>query len=947
MNRTRPLIIALLCAGVGLSACNGCGEPENNANGGDPNSMPEPGEDMDEAPEDMDEEPPEQDMDGAEQDMDDEPDLGPGDTDMPAAMDMGDGEETLQIPQLSAPVQVRLDAQGVLHLECQTNEDCFAAEGYYHAAHRFAQMDLRRRLGRGRVSSLLAIGNEGAYNLDVATRRLLTTASGEPLEEAIYDALDPETRGYADAYARGVNAWLADLRAERNGAQLSEEYDFALIRGNPDEIPDWEPQDSLAVGLLFLNSLIDASGREAAAAEDLTIFGAEAAGLALFQDIYQGWHLDPDSSIMTASGETYDMLGASSALRPAPQRPNFAALRQRLGPAQGLFEQARADLENIAQWRGEGPFGSNSWATGPAVNAGDAAILSNDPHLSLTNPATWYLAQMDAKTNGQGDFHAAGVTFPGLPGIMIGYSEDVAWSATVANWDLLDLYVEEMTEDGSGVAFNDQDVAFTEQDFTFAFGNGERTETIQFVPHHGPVIAMDEDAGRALTVRSVLSRPEDVAGDFRLFLSMGRQSSLADAKTLLSGSTAAGFNFTLIDRQGSIAYYPFAGIPRREWDAVETPAWLPLPGNGDYEWGEDLIRADELPQMLNPSTNFIVTANAAITDDMLDGIPGNAGYPPLQEIFIAPGARQGRILDMIEKNDGHTMTSHFEIQGDTMSWLAQEMLPAMQDVPQDQTLSAEARAVRDALDGWSMTCPTGLASEDPEGDKAADADEAAASIGCSAFHVLLFTLGSQAFDDELIALGEDNRTASYEVRALYWLLLDSERLNGGDNYWDDVSTADAVETRGEILARAYEQTATNLESLFGSSTPDDWRWGRIHTVTFAADLLSTITENYDNGPYAAPGGLYTANVANPRRPGRGNRDYSFEAGASMRMVVEGQADGFIGHFQLPGGQIHRRDSALYDHLIDEWLVNGYFQMPFTAAQVEAAAQQTFTIEPAE
>jgi penicillin amidase len=921
--------VLLMCAALLATSLFACGKNNDENNTTTPSTTPDmasPEEDMSESTEDM----------TSGQDMGGE-DMGEEGSDM---ADMPPEQMGLRIEGLSAPVTVNFDAMGVLHLRCQTNNDCYAAQGYYHAAHRFAQMDLRRRLGRGRLSSLVAVKYDDAINIDIETRKLLSTRDGEFLEEKLYADLDDETRGAVDAYTRGVNAWLADLEEDRNGATLSEEYDYALI--NARNIPAWEPQDSIAVGLLFLNSLMDIASSELSAASAVANLPTTFA-----QDLYLGDHLDADSPIITSAGESYTSLGSLTGVKPLPRALDLTRVQPELVRAKGAIDEAHARLEGVRKMRGEGPFGSNSWATAPALNEEDHAILSNDPHLALTNPALWYLAEIDAVTEGTGDFHAAGVSFAGLPGIMIGHSEEVAWSATVAYWDLVDVYIEELSASGDGVMRDGAEVQFIEKNFTVTHASGTQDEVLLFVPGHGPVLSIDEEAGTAVTLKSVLA---DSDLDLKLFLNMGRMKSMSEAKELLSGSTAAGFNFVLIDRQGNISYYPFAGVPRREWDVTAAPAWLPLPGNGEYEWSEGLIKADELPQLENPSNNFIATANAAITDDMLDGIPGNEGYPPLQTVYMAPGARQARIVDLLQDSQMHTAETHSFIQGDNHSWIAEQMVPGLLTAADEATLSPRATDLLAALRAWDYTCPTGLDGSDPMTAGKLEGPEAEASIGCAAFHVVLYTVADKILEDEFDAAAAMAgvgvpRSSRGEFRVLYWLLVDPEMLDGGESYWDDVST-EGVETRAETLAAALDLAAQNIEEVFGSATPDDWRWGRVHTLTLSADLLSALTGDFDNGPNAAPGGLFTVNVANPSG-GDGTGSYTFGSGPSMRMVVEGKAEGFTSSFNFPGGQVHHRDSPFYDHLLGDWLTNTSFEMPFTVEQVDAASMQSETIEPAQ
>ena len=722
-----------------------------------------------------------------ELDMDDGEDLAE-DFAQPDA-EMGPPAESIQIEGLSAPVQVTFDSSHVPHIRCESDEDCFAAQGYYHAAHRFTQMDLRRRLGAGKLATLLLVATPEVIAVDVSSRQALSTRDGEPLEEVAYERLDEEDKAALEAYTRGVNAWLGDYRAKRNGAQLSEESSFALI--DVRTIPDWRPQDSLIVSLVFLNSLMDIADSEIAAGRRLADY--DEAQMGLFKDFLYGWHVDPDSVVMDSAGEPFTELNPRALVeRGAPQ---LEALAPRMRRAAPVLEQARARLTPLAQYNAaHNPFGSNSWATAPGKNAAGHALLANDPHLALSNPALWYLVEMDARTQGSGDLHAAGVSFPGLPGVLIGYSEDVAWSATVAYWDLADAYIETLSADGEGVMRDGEKIGFIKKTYTFGKPPATQDRELLYVPGHGPVIALDEDEGTAVTLKTVLA---DTQLDLKLFLGLGRTRSLEEAKGLLEESTAAGFNFVLIDRQGSIAYYPFAGVPRREWDIDANPPWLPLDGSGVAEWSEDYIQGTELPHLLNPPNDFIATANAAITSDMLDGVPGNAGYPPLQSVFMAGGVRQGRLVDVLEGSDQHDLASYKALQGDSYSWMASQALPEILRASEGIALSPEAAAMREALGGWDYTCPTGLSdARDPKNSEKASGTEAGASIGCAIFHTLYFVLTYQTFIDEVPeGSGYD---PSYEHRAMYWLLKDPSMLHGNEalDYWDDASTEEEIE--GEV-----------------------------------------------------------------------------------------------------------------------------------------------------
>src|SRR6266545_2738245 len=143
-----------------------------------------------------------------------------------AAPQPDSGVQGVAIEGLDGPVDVYFDEQGIMHAICQSDADCFAVEGYFHAAHRFAQMDIRRRFARGKLAALV-----GPFGLDtdIAQRQMMMARDGTPLEEQLLAAAQPETVAALEAYSRGVNAWMDDVASQRNGATLPDEYSFSFI----------------------------------------------------------------------------------------------------------------------------------------------------------------------------------------------------------------------------------------------------------------------------------------------------------------------------------------------------------------------------------------------------------------------------------------------------------------------------------------------------------------------------------------------------------------------------------------------------------------------------------------------------------------------------------------------------------------------------------------------
>ena len=151
---------------------------------------------------------------------------------------------------------VYFDQYGVFNGDCATDEDCAMALGYYHAFDRFAQMDIRRRFATGRFAGILAKPVAEGFADDFADlRALFSTRDGEPAEEALYEMASPKTKALLDAYAVGVNQWIADVRAGENGAVFPREFQHPLLVYSPETIPEWLPQDSVAAVLALVENL--------------------------------------------------------------------------------------------------------------------------------------------------------------------------------------------------------------------------------------------------------------------------------------------------------------------------------------------------------------------------------------------------------------------------------------------------------------------------------------------------------------------------------------------------------------------------------------------------------------------------------------------------------------------------------------------------------------------
>lgn len=842
----------------------------------------------------------------------------PDDTDSTdAGADTGDSGTTplpegtsFDIPSAEGTIEVRYDARGIPHIRCDVTADCYRAIGYFHARDRFAQMDLRRRVVTGRLTQLVGeLALETAANF----RHTFTRPDGTPAEEWLRNQTPPEVLAELQAYADGVNAWLADLEAGRNGATLADEYNFPLV--NRDNLPPWTVEDSLASILALVESLTNNSAGKIAGARraaDLTP--------AQYAELFGPRSVDADATTYASAGQTFT--GPPS----TKQRftlPSPAALARFRG-MERLLDHALAAEASMRLWdplRGEiGAAGSNNWVVGPSRSSSGHTLFANDPHLQLTNPALWYVAHLDSTRDTADPTMTAGVTFAGLPWVVLGQNRNIAWGGTVAYFDLTEVYIEELNEDRTAVIFRGEEVPLITRDWPFELDTGETTTVpLQWVPHHGPVLSIDPEAGTALSLRWT---GQDVSTDIEVLYRLARASNLEEAREALSLTTTIGQNWVVADNQGGIGWYPYNRVPFRDWHSEDNPSWFPVPGNGDFEW-ERYWSLDALPQATNPPSGYVATANQDMTGDLADGIPGNEGYPPLQ-IDGDPGGRQSRIIERMAERQLHDAESMRDIQADVFSVAGRWMVPALLEIwgadgPEGRPDSAAT--VMEALRAWDYQCPTGLDGVRPGDPATTDPAVAAASAGCLAFHVLLSDFRRALYGDEFDA-GQlpAYPTIAHTVR----LVRGTDTLLTNENWWDDVSTEDGVETPADTLLRALTVSGDWIVSQQGADAAD-WRWGRVHTVTLRADLFDSFGINtFNNGPRANDGGTWTVDVAQPNSPF--TRDYSHNAGASMRLLCEGLPAGMACTIQLPGGQRHFRDADHYESMLVDWLNNVPFPL---------------------
>lgn len=650
------------------------------------------------------------------------------------SLPMIDGETRAR--GIGARTEIVRDAEGVPHIFAASERDGWFAVGYAHAQDRLWQMEFQRRLVQGRLAEFLG---DAAYDTD----RLMRTLGLAKTAAGIARRLDPDTRANLEAYAAGVNAFLA------TGPVLPVE--FQAFRMEPDA---WKVEDTLGWLLVMAWDLSSNWRLELSRLRLTEKMGAERT--AEFLPPYPGEHDPPLPDMKSLYADLAPVAGALLAMSPPS----------------------------------EVPAGSNNWVVSGDHTGTGKPLLANDPHLALQAPSLWYLVHVSTPGH-----DLVGGTLPGVPFVVLGRTESVAWGFTTTNGDTQDLFVERVAPDDPDSYLTPEGRArFAVREEVIRVRGEERRIRVRGT-RHGPVLSDAVDAmGRASPKGHVLALAWAALTEENTTAKAGfaldRARNAADVVAALRDNTAPQQNIVYADRDGHIGFIAPARVPVRRADN-EAMGRVPVPGwIAKYDW-TGFIPYDELPALQDPANGRIVTANHKITPP---------GYTRFITTDWAAPHRAERINEMLDAMPKHTPDSFARIQADSLSRLAREILPlALAATPG----SAAGRDAQRMLGGWNGEMRR----------------ELAAPLVFAAWYRELTRL---VYADELGELFNE----SWDQRVTFMIpVLRNE--NGMGKWCDDVRTP-GVETCAQLMSRAFDLAAVDLERRYGA--PRGWTWGIAHTA---------------------------------------------------------------------------------------------------------------------
>jgi penicillin amidase len=728
----------------------------------------------------------------------------------------------IELEGLEGRIQVRRDRWGVPHVEAGSFADVWFGQGFCHAQERLFQMDFYRRVVCGRISEFA--GEEG-----LPVDRLMRTLGIRRAAEREAKALDPKLRTEVlDPFCRGVNAAAASARA------LPLEMRLLRFDWEP-----WRPVDILSLGKLLAFGLSTNWEKELLRADMARALGPELAA-----------RLDP----------TYP------AGNPVVTQEAWS------GDALAMVEQLDAVRRSIGL--AAEASGSNNWAVSGRLSASGSPLIAGDPHLPPSMPGIWFQVGLTL-----GDRFARGASPPGLPGVFMGQSNDVCWTFTNVMADVQDLFVERIEGDRYLFEGEWRPLEIVREEIAVK-GRSDPEVLAVRTTHHGPIVnaALGADESEPLALRwQTLDEPTTFRGAYDVL----DISSGPELVAMLAGHSSPASNLIWADRHGSIGYKLIGRLPLRRGGCPD----LPKPGwTGEYEW-EGTIPYEELPEVTDPESGFLVTANNRIVGD---------DYPHHITSEWLDGFRAKRIEQLLRASDEHTIEGFEAMQSDNLS------LPGLEAARRLGRLKPGGQREISAIErllSW-------------DGRLGPD------SIAATIYQAFLLRLAREV---ARAAIGDrdlcerwldraDNGFTPHVTSPWRW----HSHLMG---LWEEGDEVLIGRPWDELALEALSGALDDLTDRFGPD-PEGWRWGQVHEMEFPHPLgeANPLLRRLLNRSLRAGGAQETVSqiAYDPNDP------YRAVWAPSWRMVAAPAAPE-RSRWQMFTGQSGHPASRHYDDLQEDWL----------------------------
>jgi len=755
------------------------------------------------------------------------------------------------IKGLGDSVVITFDEADIPHIKANSPTDAVFALGYLHATERSWQLEINRRLASGRLSEIL--GND-----TVSIDRFIRTLGVKRAAERQFDRYPVAAKRLLQAYADGVNAGNAHL-----GWALPVEY--FLTGSKPGH---WSPTDSVAWMLMMAYDLGGNWQKELQRLE-----------LSQFLSTKQVWEITPP----------YDAGEPVSNMDFAKIYQDLKVFNPNAGPAEGKSNKLPStELTSIPLPGGKEGIGSNNWALSGKLTASGKPLLANDPHLGLSAPAIWYFAHLNAP-----GLNVIGATLPGIPAVVLGRTDKLAWSFTNTGPDVQDLYIEQIDPQNPGMYRGpDGYLPFKVHQEIIDIKGAPSLNFLVKETRHGPVISDSYarakrtiDTSRfALALRwtALDLENQSVVG----LLDMNRAKDLDTFKEALQKNYAPMQNVVMADLEGNIAYQAAGVAPKRVLHQGLYGVAPALGWDKQFDWN-GYVPFNQLPSSNNPEQGWIATANQKI-------IAVNDPNP-LTADWEMP-TRYDRIVELIKSKNSHDADYMKTMQADTLSLGATPLLPLFKATQSNHKLASQALEISKTFAGDMKVDSAGALIFN------AWADQLTRNLFSRLGYLFTENYGSRNFRNSLILA-----------------------LQNPDSPWCDNPKTTVVESCSDASNNAFNQALDYLSSQYGND-PKSWAWGKAHIAISEHRPLSKVplVGEYFNIKTPFPGDGFSINVGRPELLKSSNPYETIQA-PSLRTIYD-FSDLEKSLFIYQTGQSGWVQSKLYRNMNPLWAKNEYLPL---------------------
>lgn len=731
-------------------------------------------------------------------------------------------EGTIELDILEDEVTVTTDDRGVPHIKASSDHDLYVAQGYIQAQNRIVQMELSRRQASGTLSEIVG---ESFIERD----KFFRTLGLRRAAEASYDHYSEYSKQVLQWFADGVNAYI-DEAIENNRLPV----EFVILGTKPEK---WTPIDSLTIGKYMAHDLGGHWGRQAFNYYALQQFSEEKA--------YELFPQYPKGRMTIIQDEEIEKIDVAKS-----------------------FEQAVIP---------HAFNGSNNWVVSGEKTKSGKPLLADDPHLGLATPSIWL--QMHLETD---DMNVSGVIFAGVPGIILGHNDNIAWGVTNTGPDVQQLYIEKRNPNNEHeFLFEGKWEKATVIDEPIKVKDGETIDYQVIETRHGPIISEFAYESGKDTVLSLRWTALEPTTELEAILEINRAKNWDEFEKGLEKFLVPTQNFVFASKDGMIAYKANGKIPIYE---NSDDALLPLPGwEAKYEW-KDFIPFSELPKVINPEKGFIATANNKVAGDE---------YPyHISNVWAQP-YRYERIAEVLESRDDFTLEDMQALQMDTMNLRGREFVPMFIEAMQNVELNDLQSQALEELKNWNFKDDADLPQP------------------------LIFHHWFQEIENILYADIPESMMRLFGARGQTTDELLRKALNGEKSVW--VEDSGGLE---KVLTDSLAETIKKLADEYGDDVKK-WKWGDYHKVQFYHPLSSanSILAYFFNREKPIPvGGSHVTLM----EAGYDKETGEVNHGASWRFVID-MANPEVGYHIVGPGQDGHFKSKWYHDQMPDWVDGTYHE----------------------